>query len=251
MLQLTNSIKGPVGGFGRSYQSIMSTVSVGAQVSPTVGARVEPRIPDPVGGRYCTTCKTWLLIQNFPSGKRRYSCKLHRWERFGKKAKTKHMANAESKLIETLWLKAYSDSKLFKSVWEDSPTTTKSSNTAAKVNITHKQIKNLLYLMVDSFRITSNLDSMYSDLLELGKSTALVPINPTEILSLANAALVPSTVKRALFKAFRADGVQGFASAMRLVDAQPNIGFRPSVEQLSEMQEQIVSNRSTLLPEIE
>lgn len=65
---------------------------------------------------------------------------------------------------------------------------------------------------------------MYSDLLELGRSTAVVPINPTEIVSLSNAALVPSTVKRTLLKAFRTDGVQGYASALRLVDVM----YRPN-----------------------
>jgi hypothetical protein len=231
--------------------SNMSTVSVGAQTSPTVETRVAPRIPDHVGCRYCTTCKEFLPVTNFPSGKRRYSCKKHRWELFGKKAKTKHMANAESKLLETIWLKAYSDSKLFKPVWKYSSTTPESSSSVAKVNITHKEIKKLLKFMVNSFQITSNLVSMYSDLLELGKSTALVPVNPTEIVSRSNAALVPSPVKRQLLKAFRADGVQGYASVLRLVEAQPIAFFRPSTEQLAQMQETLVTNRKTLLPEVE
>jgi len=220
-------------------------------VMSTIETRVAPRIPDPDGKRYCTACKAWLPVKNFPTGKRRYSCKLHRWERFGKSAKAKHMANAENKLLNTLWLKAYSDSKLFKPVGADAPTTPESSNPVARVNITHKQINKLIQCMVDTFRFKSNLCSMYKDLLELAKHTALVPIEPTEVVSFENAALVPSSVKRQLLKAFRQDGAHGYRRALRVAEAQEKLVFKPTSDQLSKMQETLVSNRKTLLPEMD
>jgi hypothetical protein len=90
---------------------------------------------------------------------------------------------------------------------------------------------------------------MYHDLVELSKNTGLVPIEPTEVVSFENAALVPSSVKRQLLKAFREDGVQGYRRALRAAGAQPKLVFRPTSDQLSKMQETLVSNRKTLVPE--
>jgi len=232
-------------------KSVMSTVSVGTQTEPIDAYKIGPRVPDPAGSRYCTTCKAWLPVEKFPGGPRRYCCKLHRWEKFGKQAKRKHMTNTENQLLFKLWVKAYSDSKLFKSVWDDAPTNQESSNTIALVNISQKEIKKLLQYMLKSFHVTSTMCTMYKDLVELGKSTAIVPISPKEMVSLPNAALVPSTVKRQLLKAFRSGGIEGYTRALRVAEAQPNIVFRPSPEQLCEMRETLVSNSKTLLPEVE
>ena len=222
----------------------MTTVSVETQTEPIDNSKIHLRIPDPEGSRYCTTCKAWLPVEKFPGGPRRYCCKLHRWEKFGKQAKRKHMKNTENQLLFKLWVKAYSDSKLFKSVWDDAPTNQESSNTVALVNISQKEIKKLLQYMVKSVHVTSTM-------VELGKSTSIVPISPKELVSLSNAALVPSTVKRHLLKSFRSGGIEGYTRAMRVVEAQPNIVFRPSPEQLCEMRETLVSNSKTLLPEVE
>jgi hypothetical protein len=230
----------------------MTAVSVGIQTEPIdtqCDSKTHPRVPDPEGGRYCTTCRDWLPVENFPSGKRRYCCKMHRWERFGKLAKRKHMANTENKLLFALWVKAYSDSKLFKPIWEDAPTKPGSSNTM-RVNISQKEIEQLLHCMVKTFHITSTMCTMYKDLVEFGKRTAIVPISPEEIVSLENAALVPSTVKRQLLKAFRLDGLEGYTRTLRIAQTQTNIVFRPSTEQLCEMQHTLVSKTRTLIPEV-
>jgi hypothetical protein len=94
------------------------------------------------------------------------------------------------------------------------------------------------------------MNTMYKDLVELGRSTAVVPVSPEEMVTISNAALVPSTVKRQLLKAFRSDGIEGYKRALRVAEAQTNTVFRPSTEQLCEMQEKLVSNSKTLLPEI-
>jgi hypothetical protein len=227
----------------------MTTVSGGTHTEPIDVSKIRLRVPDPEKGRYCTTCKDWLPVENFPSGKRRYCCKLHRWERFGKQAKRKHMANTENKMLFALWIKAYSDSKLFNSVWDDALIKQGSPYTIARVNISHKQIKQLLQYMVNTFRITSAACAMYHDPVDIGKSTAIVPISPNKLVSLSNAVLVPSTMKRNLFKAFRLDGIDGYTQALHIAEARTNIVFRPSAEQLCEMQDTIFSDRETLLPE--
>jgi hypothetical protein len=229
----------------------MTVVSLGAQTPIDTECVSKPhhRVPDPEGVRYCTTCTAWLPIENFPRGKRRYCCKVHRWEMFGKLAKRKHMANAENKLLFKLWVKAYSDSKLFNSVWGDAPTKPGAS-TIRRVDISNKEIEQLLHCMVKTFHITSTICSMYDDLVELGKHIAIVPISPKEVICLSNSALVPSTVKRQLLKAFRLDGIEGYTKALRVAQAQSNVVFRPSAEQLCEMQQTLLSKNRRLIPEI-
>jgi hypothetical protein len=168
---------------------------------------------------------------------------------FGKLAKRKHMANAENKLLFKLWVKAYSDSKLFNSVWGDAPTKPGAS-TIRRVDISNKEIEQLLHCMVKTFHITSTICSMYDDLVELGKHIAIVPISPKEVICLSNSALVPSTVKRQLLKAFRLDGIEGYTKALRVAQAQSNVVFRPSAEQLCEMQQTLLSKNRRLIPEI-
>jgi hypothetical protein len=207
-------------------------------------------VPDPPGGlRYCKPCKDWLPVDNFPGGKRRYCCKAHRWEKFGKRAKCKHMANAKNKLVFTLWIKAYSDSKRFNSASADMHTKPGSSN-HARVNISQKEIEQLLRGMIEMCCLTTTFCSMYEDLTDLGKLTAIVPISPTELISISNAALVPSIVKRNLFKAFKFDGFEGYVKAFRTAESQAKTVYRPSAEQLSTMQETLVLKNSTLLPEV-
>jgi hypothetical protein len=227
----------------------MTLGSSGSQTEP-IDRRISEThhsVPDPEQGRYCKLCKSWKPVNNFPSGKRRYCCKLHRWERSGKLAKRKHMATGENKLLFGLWIKVYSDSKLFNHVWENTPTKPGSSNTAMRVNISHEEIKQLLISMVNTFNVAS---TMYHDLVELSKCTAIVPISPTELVSLENAALVPSTVKRQLLKAFRSDSIEGYTRVLSMAETQINVVFRPTNEQLCEMQEMLVSKNKTLILKI-
>ena len=230
----------------------MTLVSLGTQTEPSDTQRISEfhhSVPDPEQGRYCKPCQAWLPVKNFPSGTRRHCCNLCRWERFGKLSKRKHMANGENKLLFVYWIKAYSDSRTFSPVWEDIHTEMRSSNTA-RVNISQKEIRQLVRCMIDTFNITSTMCNMYQDLAELGKRTALVPINPTEMVSLGNCLLVPSTAKRQLLKAFRLNEIEGYSQALSIAEAQANVVFRPSPEQLCAMQETLGSKDKTLLPEI-
>ena len=42
--------------------------------------------------------------------------------------------------------------------------------------------------MINTFKLTSTMCNMYNDLVELGTSTAIVPMSPKEVVSLDNAA---------------------------------------------------------------
>jgi hypothetical protein len=236
---------------------VMTLVPLGTETEHPLGTETEPAdqriskihhgVPDPQQGRYCKVCKSWVPVKNFPSGKRRYSCNLHRWQKSGKMAKRKHMATGQNKLLYGLWIKIYSDSKLFTPVWKNTPSKPGSSNPAMRVNISHGDISHLLIHMVETFKITS---TTCHDLVELSKRSAIVPISPTEPVSLENAALVPSVVKRKLLKAFRSGGIAGYTRALSMAETQTNIVFRPSNQQLCAMQETPVSKTETLLLKI-
>ena len=206
-------------------------------------SQIHNAVPDPPGGRFCKQCSDWRPVNSFPAGVRRHTCNLHRWEKFGKMAKSRYFAHGEHKLLFKLWVKIYSDAKHLQSVWDDTHMKP-GSHTAMRVKITQKQIKLLLHCMVDTFKLTSTMCDMYNDLVELGKNTAIVPISANEIVSLENAALVTSPVKRSLLRAFRLDGLEGYSRALRMAEAQTNSVFRPSKEQLCQMQETLVSNNN-------
>ena len=120
-----------------------------------------------------------------------------------------------------------------------------------RVNISQKEIELLLFCMLQTLDITSTMCTMIDDLTNLGKHIAIVPISPNEVVTLSNAALVPRTRKRQLSKAFRANGLQDYTITLRIIETQRNIVFRPSTEQLCEMQETLVSKNRRLLREVE
>ena len=230
-------------------ESVMVLASPGTQTGPFEPriSKIHHSVPDPPEGRYCKICKDWVPVNNFPSGKRRYSCNLHRWETYGKMAKRKHMAHGENKILFNLWIKAYSDSKRFSPVWEKEINQPGSSKVAMRVQISHKEIKQLLECMVHSFNITSNLNRNLS---EIAEDTTMVPISPTEIVSIANIAFVPSFIKRKLLRAFRLEGIEGYRRVFNIAAVQPNVVFKPSSEQICTIQETLVSTNKTLIPEV-
>ena len=105
--------------------------------------------------------------------------------------------------------------------------------------------------MINTFKLTSTMYNMYNDLVELGTSTAIVPISPKEVVSPDNAALVTSPVKRSLPRAVRMDGIEGYTRSLSMAEAQRNVVFGPSAEQLCQMQRTPVSgNNKTLFSEV-
>jgi hypothetical protein len=73
--------------------------------------------------------------------------------------------------------------------------------------------------------------------MEFAKRIAVVPVNPKEVLSLSNVALVPSPVKRRLFRAFKLDGLAGYTNTFSEAERSTKNGvFLPSPEQMKTMQ---------------
>jgi hypothetical protein len=187
------------------------------------------RVPDAPGGiRFCVACDSFLLVSEFPLGPRRYTCKKHTWETTGKKAKAKRLADTNKRILFRLWGKAYDDSKRFsrwRTLVESQP------RNQAHVSITQHEIEQLLYTATDY-----SSREVYDNPMKFARRIAVVPVNPKEILSLSNAALVPNTVKRELFRAFKLGGLQGYSCAFSEAERSTKSVFHPSREQIKLMQ---------------
>ena len=195
------------------------------------------RVPDAPGGiRFCTACDNFLPVGEFPLGPRRYLCKTHMWARAGKKAKSKRMADTNKMILFRLWGKAYDDSKRFNRAWKTVDHTEAQSINHAQISITQREIEQLLYM-------ATNYASMevYDNHREFAKRIAVVPVNPNEVLSLCNAALVPNTVKRQLFRSWKLDGLQGYNNLFQESERSTNSVFRPSHGQIETMRSKLNS----------
>jgi hypothetical protein len=115
-------------------------------------------------GRYCKICDKFLCISKFPRGQRRFICKEHQWKCNGKISKAKLRANPWNKEIARLYSLCYSDRRLF---------------SQSKIDITQAGIGKLFVDM--NFNEGSLQDKF---------GFAVLPVNPYDVLSSNNAALV-------------------------------------------------------------
>jgi hypothetical protein len=190
------------------------------------------RIPDAPGGiRFCTVCDTFLPVSKFPLGPRRYSCKMHMWLTTGKKAKAKRMSDTSKRITFRLWGKAYDDSKRFNRAWKTQDNVDGQPRNHAYISITQREIEQLLDTATDYASM-----SVCDHPMEFAKRFAVVPVDPKEVLSLYNAALVPSTVKRQLFRSWKLDGLDGYTKLFHEAKISTKSVFQPSQEQLEMMQ---------------
>ena len=190
------------------------------------------RVPDAPGGvRFCTVCDSFLPVDEFPTGPRRYSCKKHMWATAGKRAKAKRMADTNKMILFRLWGKAYDDSKRFNCARRTLDDTDTQPMNHAHISITQREIEQLLYIATE-YSSTAVCDHYR----EFARRVAVVPVDPKEVLSLCNAALVPNTVKRQLFRSFKLDGLEGYNSFFQETERSTNSVFRPSPEQLETIQ---------------
>ncbi|KAJ1464793.1 hypothetical protein T484DRAFT_3050065 [Baffinella frigidus] len=202
------------------------------------------RVPDAPGGiRFCTVCDSFLPVGEFPLGPRRYSCKKHMWATGGQRAKAKRMADTNKMILFRLWGKAYDDSKRFQPAWRTLDDTDQAMN-HANISITQREIEQLLCIAAknSSMAVYDHLQASQA------RTLAIVPVNPKEVLSLCNAALVPTTVKRQLFRSWKLDGLGGYTNLFQESERSTNSVFRPSPEQIELMQSMMNSLPSRATP---
>jgi hypothetical protein len=146
-------------------------------------------VPDQNGVRYCKHCKEFIPLNKFPSGPRRYVCKAHMWTSSGQRSTKKMRANPEKMLLTKVWARAYKDRGVFKQT---------------RIAITQTEIGDLL----------RELDVTLSH-----GEIALVPTDPTVILSVSNSALVSINTRNALMKKWKNSGKDEYCKLLQENDA--------------------------------
>ena len=66
-------------------------------------------VPDLNNVRFCRVCEDFLPVTEFPRGQRRYTCRVHLWERNGRKAKKTLLTKPRKKLLTRMWMQCYRD----------------------------------------------------------------------------------------------------------------------------------------------
>jgi hypothetical protein len=146
------------------------------------GHCTHPAVPDPPGGvRFCTHCDAFIPIIKFASGSRRYICKMHMWRASGQRSARKMLNNPLKRGLNQLWGRAYKDSRLFN-----------------QKRIAVKQddiVKLLMGSMAGGIEKTVALGVI-----------AIVPVDPTKVLCMSNAALVSTITRSLLMKRWKLFG---------------------------------------------
>ena len=71
-----------------------------------------PPVPDLDNRRFCRACGCTRPLSAFPSGKRRFLCKNHIWQRVQQPSKQRAMAkDSHKRKLWTLWKKCWTDAK--------------------------------------------------------------------------------------------------------------------------------------------
>jgi hypothetical protein len=89
-----------------------------ALASPRASPRQEaaphgklPPVPDRDNLRFCRACQATLPVAAFPSGKRRYLCRRHTWERIKQPSKQRALADPQRKCLWVIWKRCWTDAK--------------------------------------------------------------------------------------------------------------------------------------------
>jgi hypothetical protein len=145
------------------------------------------------------------------------------------------MADTNKRILFRLWGKAYDDSKRFNGAWKTLDDVAGRPMNHAFISITQREIEQLLCMATDFSSMAVDDHPM-----EFARRIAVVPVNPKEVLSLSNAALVPNTVKRQLFRSWKLDGLEGYTNLFHEAEcsaaSSTKYVFRPSQEQIEMMQ---------------
>lgn len=153
-----------------------------------------PCVPDPPGGvRFCTHCEDFIPIKQFPTGIRRYICKAH-MRASCKRSTQKMFQNPQKRALSKVWARAYKDCKRFEQT---------------RLGITQAELDKLLTVgVVDELR--ENV-ALYEN---LARGTAIVPVDPTKILCVSNAALVATSTRKLLLKQLKRSGNRDYSTLL-------------------------------------
>ena len=142
-------------------------------------------VPDLGGVRFCHDCHTTQPVAAFPTGTRRYVCRMHMWKRMANPSRLRSARlNTDNKRrLWVIWKRCWADAKtLFRQV---------------RVGLTQSDIDTLLTALAPG--VDSGDQKM-----------CVVPRDPRLVLSLENAVIVDMPERRVLLQAVRDDGITAY-----------------------------------------
>ena len=151
------------------------------------------RHPDHLGLRFCKNCNRFVPIQNFATGTRRFQCKRHAYIAVGRHSKAKMMAKPQKRALNKVWIQAYLDAKR--------------QFNQKRIDIKQAEIDKFVRANVD---IEMDTKSFYENL-----AISIVPVDPTQILSVLNVALVTTRTRRLLMQQLRRFGIEQYSSLLQ------------------------------------
>ena len=151
-----------------------------------------PPVPDLDNHRFCRACQASLPVEAFPPGKRRYLCRRHTWLRNKKPAMERARANPHKHLLRVLWRRSWTD---------------------AKHVFGHPRIALKMREITQAFE-----KHEFGEEGPQESAIALVPANPTQLLSHGNLVVVENNARRQLLRAYRQGGETEYASALEHLD---------------------------------
>ena len=177
-------------------------IPAGPEASPAAGARSPcdslprgslardrlPPVPDLDNHRFCRACQASLPVEAFPPGKRRYLCRRHNWLRNKKPSMDRARADPRKKLLRALWRRSWSD---------------------AKLAFGHPRIALKMGEITQAFE-----KHEFGEEGPQESAIALVPADPTQLLSQHNLVVVESNARRQLLRAYRQGGETEYVSRM-------------------------------------
>ena len=163
-----------------------------------------PPVPDIDGQRWCRACQGILPVSAFPTGKRRYLCRHHLWERCAKTHKERKLSDMKNLHVYRLWRRCWEDAKL--------------SFGQKGITLLQKHIAQMLQDWKDgnqNVKSAVNLDRSSDYVLKnFSDCAAIVPFDPGKVLSPANAAVVDMPGRTALLRACKNGDTKRYAQAL-------------------------------------
>ena len=161
-----------------------------------------PPVPDVNGQRWCRACQAMLPVSAFPTGKRRYLCRQHLWQRCTGPCKERRLSNTNHRHVYRLWRRCWEDSKL--------------SFGQKGITLVQKDIAQMLQDGNQNVKFAANVDRS-SDYVtnHFSDCAAIMPADPKKVLCPSNAVVVDMPGRTILLRTCKAGGEDQYVEALR------------------------------------
>jgi len=228
-----------------------------ALASPRASPRQEaaphgklPPVPDRDNLRFCRACQATLPVAAFPSGKRRYLCRRHTWERIKQPSKQRALADPRRRCLWVIWKRCWTDAKkafghtrialqqrdiaqalsgldwsiasvVSKCVLLDTTSVLQVSGSSGAGGAESGATRDSMLVRLKRMDVQdgsraakSAMPPVHDPPMLLPATCAILPANPTHIVSHENLVVVDGDARRGLLRAYREGGVARYVAAL-------------------------------------